>query len=65
MDFGGLKELKQFLEDSFDHTIVVAEDDPKRRRPDLRKVKKKINWHPEIFLEEGLQRTIEWFKNHN
>ncbi len=27
-DYGGLKELKRFLEDNFDHTLLVAEDDP-------------------------------------
>lgn len=28
MDFGGLKEFKNWLEYMFDHTLVVAEDDP-------------------------------------
>lgn len=28
VDFGGLKPLKQMLEDTFDHTLLVAEDDP-------------------------------------
>lgn len=28
-DYGGLKELKKALEDQFDHTLLVAEDDPK------------------------------------
>ena len=28
MDFGGLKEFKQWLEHMFDHTLLVAEDDP-------------------------------------
>ena len=28
MDFGGLKPLKQMLEDTFDHKVVVSEDDP-------------------------------------
>lgn len=28
VDFGGLKDVKQILEDNFDHTVVVAEDDP-------------------------------------
>lgn len=28
MDFGGLRELKEQLEDWFDHTLLVAEDDP-------------------------------------
>lgn len=29
MDFGGLRELKAFLEDKFDHTLLLAQDDPK------------------------------------
>jgi 6-pyruvoyltetrahydropterin/6-carboxytetrahydropterin synthase len=28
MDFGGLRPLKEFLEDKFDHTLLVATDDP-------------------------------------
>lgn len=27
-DYGGLKDLKQILEDQFDHTLLVAQDDP-------------------------------------
>jgi 6-pyruvoyltetrahydropterin/6-carboxytetrahydropterin synthase len=30
MDFGGLKPLKDKLEDWFDHTLLVAQDDPQR-----------------------------------
>lgn len=30
VDFGGLKSLKGLLEDTFDHTLLVAEDDPKK-----------------------------------
>ena len=30
MDFGGLKKFKNWLEEMFDHTLVVAEDDPQR-----------------------------------
>lgn len=30
MDYGGLKPLKALLEDWFDHTLLVAEDDPQR-----------------------------------
>jgi 6-pyruvoyltetrahydropterin/6-carboxytetrahydropterin synthase len=30
MDFGGLRPLKENLEDWFDHTLLVAQDDPKR-----------------------------------
>ena len=30
VDFGGLKPLKQILADTFDHTLLIAEDDPLR-----------------------------------
>lgn len=30
MDFGGLKAFKNWLEETFDHTLVVAKDDPQR-----------------------------------
>lgn len=32
VDFGSLKSLKGMLEDTFDHTLLVAEDDPMRQR---------------------------------
>jgi len=37
-------------------------DDPKRRCPDISKVKKLLGWTPTVRLEEGLKKTIEWFK---
>lgn len=37
-------------------------DDPKVRQPDIRKARKYLGWTPEITLEEGLNRTIEYFK---
>lgn len=37
-------------------------DDPMQRQPDISKAKKILNWQPEIQLEEGLKRTIEYFK---
>ena len=39
MDYGGLKPLKALLEDWFDHTLLVAEDDP--QRADLEELGKK------------------------
>lgn len=30
VDFGGLKSLRKMLEDTFDHTLLVAEDDPQK-----------------------------------
>lgn len=38
-------------------------EDPMRRCPDLAKAKKLLNFEPEITLEEGLEKTIEWFRS--
>lgn len=37
-------------------------DDPKQRRPDISLAKQLFNWKPEINLDEGLERTIAYFK---
>jgi UDP-glucuronate decarboxylase len=37
-------------------------DDPKQRQPDITLAKEKLNWEPKILLEEGLIKTIEYFK---
>ncbi len=38
-------------------------DDPTQRRPDITLARQKLGWQPVIELEEGLQRTIEYFKS--
>jgi len=40
----------------------LPEDDPKQRRPDITKAKNLLSWQPEISLEEGLKKTIGYFK---
>lgn len=42
---------------------ALPEDDPRRRRPDISRAKDLLGWEPAISLEEGLTRTIEWFKS--
>ncbi|RFC46814.1 MAG: UDP-glucuronate decarboxylase [Verrucomicrobia bacterium] len=37
-------------------------DDPKQRRPDITLAKKVLKWAPKVELEEGLQRTIGYFR---
>lgn len=41
---------------------LLPKDDPKVRRPDISKAKKLLNWEPKVSLEEGLKRTIAWFR---
>ncbi len=37
-------------------------DDPKRRQPDITLARKQFNWRPKVDLEEGLEKTIQYFK---
>lgn len=40
----------------------LPEDDPKKRRPDITKAKQLLQWEPRTSLEEGIKKTIEYFK---
>jgi UDP-glucuronate decarboxylase len=40
-------------------------DDPKQRQPNIKLAKEKLNWEPKVQLEEGLIKTIEYFRNFN
>ena len=40
----------------------LPRDDPSRRKPDISKAKKLLGWKPTTSLEEGLRKTIEYFK---
>ncbi|MCK5043454.1 SDR family oxidoreductase [Candidatus Pacearchaeota archaeon] len=41
----------------------LPQDDPTRRKPDISLAIKKLSWNPTINLEEGLKRTISYFKD--
>lgn len=40
----------------------LPQDDPKQRRPDISLAREKLGWEPTIPLEEGLKRTIAYFR---
>jgi len=40
----------------------LPEDDPKRRCPEIRKVKELLNWEPKVSLKKGLEKTLAWFR---
>ncbi len=40
----------------------LPEDDPSRRKPDITKAKELLNWEPKVDFEDGLKKTIPWFK---
>jgi dTDP-glucose 4,6-dehydratase len=37
-------------------------DDPQRRQPDITRANQILNWQPQVVLDEGLSRTIEYFR---
>jgi nucleoside-diphosphate-sugar epimerase len=41
----------------------VRIDDPERRRPNITKARTLLGWEPKISIEDGLKRTIEWFRS--
>ena len=41
---------------------ALPQDDPIQRQPDITLAKEKLSWSPKVELEEGLKKTIEYFK---
>ncbi|MDQ1281001.1 MAG: UDP-glucuronate decarboxylase [Thermoproteota archaeon] len=41
----------------------LPKDDPKRRRPDIRKAEELLEWQPKVSLEEGLTKTVAYTKH--
>jgi UDP-glucuronate decarboxylase len=40
----------------------LPEDDPLQRQPDITLARERLGWEPQTQLEEGLKRTIDYFK---
>jgi len=43
--------------------LPLPADDPKQRRPDITRARQVLGWEPKIQLDEGLKKTIEYFKH--
>ncbi|ECL9512893.1 SDR family oxidoreductase [Campylobacter jejuni] len=62
-----IKELAQkVIEKTGSKSKIIYKDlpldDPTQRRPDISLAKAKFNWEPKINLDEGLEKTIKYFK---
>ncbi|TMS39931.1 hypothetical protein L596_006379 [Steinernema carpocapsae] len=42
--------------------LAQQQDDPKQRKPDIRRAAELLNWHPKVSMKDGLKKTIEFFR---
>ena len=62
-----INTFARLIRDTVDSTSEIVhkpavEDDPQRRRPDIRTAKTVLAWWPKVSLEKGLAKTIEYFR---
>jgi len=57
------EEIKRLTGSSSEFVFKpLPADDPMQRRPDITKIKRELGWEPKVTPEEGLKRTIDWFR---
>jgi len=42
--------------------LPLPQDEPTRRRPDISRARELLGWEPSVTPEEGLEKTIDWFR---
>ncbi len=63
--------IKQFAEAiikfSNSKSTIVYEplpvDDPKQRKPDITRARQRLHWEPKVALEQGIGKTMAYFRN--
>ena len=60
----GLANLIKKLTNSKSEIVFepLPEDDPKVRKPDIEKAKKLLSWEPKVSIDQGLLKTIKYFR---
>ena len=56
-----IKSIVNGADSSVRH-LPAVEDDPQKRRPDISRAKKMLNWEPKISLVDGLRKTVDYFR---
>jgi UDP-glucuronate decarboxylase len=41
----------------------LPQDDPTQRQPDITQAREKLNWQPDVALEDGLKTTVKYFSD--
>ncbi len=62
-----LELAKKIIELSGAQSSIVHKelpvDDPRQRQPDITRARTMLDWEPKVGLEEGLQKTLEYFRS--
>lgn len=65
-EFSILKFAKKIIDKTNSNSKIIncplPHDDPTQRKPDISFAKENLNWEPKIKLDEGLDKTIEYYK---
>ena len=66
-DERSIKEIAEIVKEYTGSTSEIKfeqlpQDDPKERKPDVSKAKRILDWEPKVTLDEGLKKTIVYFK---
>ena len=64
-----IKELAYLIKDLINPNLefefkALPEDDPLQRQPSIELAKEILNWEPKINIEDGLKRTVQWYKEY-
>lgn len=67
MEFTILELAKTVIESTGSNSQIefkpLPQDDPKQRQPDINLAREMLDWEPKVSLKEGLQKTIDYFRN--
>ncbi|HEX8931912.1 MAG TPA: UDP-glucuronic acid decarboxylase family protein [Patescibacteria group bacterium] len=67
-DERSITEIATLIKDAVGTNVQIVfkslpEDDPSKRKPDITKAKNLLQWEPKITFEEGLKKTIDYFRH--
>jgi UDP-glucuronate decarboxylase len=66
-EFTMIELAEQVLKLTGSHSKIIhmplPEDDPRQRQPDIGLARSKLGWEPKVPLDEGLKRTIDYFRH--
>lgn len=58
------KKIKEMVSSNSEIIFMpLPKDDPMQRKPDITKARELLNWEPKVTVDEGLRKTIEYYKS--